>query len=234
MSQPNEHGTPLPTPEPTQDGTVIGIVITAVCTAMFGFSITELINALRNQGEKLTQYIRIIFTAFITKQEVILADSVTQAEKLLEVLGAVTLGAVKKFIANDYFKVGDINGIKIAWIGNNFKEQFVPKVEENVIESIIRYFRLKKGITDPFIIAELGLNYTTTLAHMWELIKLQGYGQKFGPLLVDGKANSFYIPDVNGIIWTVNANWDGGGWHFGAYSLGRPDEWNDDRQVLGR
>ena len=53
MSQPNEHGTPLPTPEPTQDGTVIGRNY-AVCTAMFGFSITELINALRNQGEKLT------------------------------------------------------------------------------------------------------------------------------------------------------------------------------------
>ena len=230
----DNHGTPLPTPEPTQVGTVLTALITAACTALTGFSITELINALRNQGEKLTQYIRIIFTAFITKQEVVLADAITQAEKLLETLGAITLGAIKKFIAKDHFKIGDYNGVKISYIGENFKKQFIPKVEENIVESIIRYFRLKKGSTDPFIIAELGPNYPTTLAHMWELLKLQGYGQKVGQLSVDGLVNVFYIPDVNGIIWAVGAGWDDGGWDIIANSLGLPNEWNDDYRVFGR
>lgn len=59
-----QHGTPLS----TQFVQVLNAVTTAVATAVEDFSITELISILAKNGEKLTQYLRLVFTALMTGQ----------------------------------------------------------------------------------------------------------------------------------------------------------------------
>lgn len=59
-----QHGTAFS----TKLGTVITAIITAVCTAIKDFSIADIIESFDNQGEKLTQHIRLVLTAMITKK----------------------------------------------------------------------------------------------------------------------------------------------------------------------
>lgn len=223
------HGTPLP----TQVGQVLTALTTAACTAIGDFSITDIIEALHNKGEKLTQYMRLVFTALITGQELVLAKAQAAGQCLLESIGATVVAPVKEFMAKDFFKLGTSAGVTIAYLGDNFKENFLKKVERDIAGTTLKSFRLKEASLDQPIITELGPKHETTLAHLWELLKAQPNG-KPGTLLTNGCANIFYIRDTEGILWAVGAGWRSGGWYVYACSVEAQNGWNAVSRVFGR
>ncbi len=222
-----QHGTALP----SQVGQIIAAVVTAVCTVIEDFSVADLINTLSKQGEKLTQYLRLVFTALLTGQVVVLAKA--QVAKILQSVSAVSLPAVSNFVAKDFFKVGDSQGVKIAYLGDNFKKHFLPKVEKNILACVMKVYKLITAALDPEIMIELGQDRVTSLAHLSELMKLQGNGQA-GILSTNGSWNVFYIPDIDGNIWAVRVCWGGDGWRVYACSIGYPRRWDADDRVFGR
>ena len=159
----------------------------------------------------------------------------TAVEKLLNYVTSIKVGDVSRFVAKDFFKEGKtVDGVKIAWLGDNFKKFFLPKVEENVTAAEIRVQKLAKPSKDLGIRAEIGEeNEEAQLAHLWQCLKLQGEGGE-GALLTNGWANIFYIRDHEGNLWAVNACWFGDGWRVHAVSVGNPDGWDAGRQVCSR
>lgn len=143
----------------------------------------------------------------------------------------VSVPGNEAFTAKDKFKVGTQDGVKIGWLGDNFKKHFLSgagRIEIDVPAQDLRVHQLRKASTDPPIIAELGAEelIETNLATMWELMKKQGSGQA-GDLLVNGYANVFYIRDDNGVVWAVSCFWisDTQDWGVGADAFSNPDVW---------
>ena len=79
------------------------------------------------------------------------------APDLLEPVATVELPAVDTFLANDHFRVGDeVDGVKIGWLGSNFRHAFLGKTETCVASATLRVQRLLKASLAAPIIAELG------------------------------------------------------------------------------
>ena len=223
-----QHGTP------TQLGTVISAFITALCTDLMDFSITDIIKAIDKKGEKITQHLRLVLNAIMTGQDLALID-VTKDGKLalLEPISTVNVAGTSKFVARDHFKLGEPKGVKIGYLGDDFKSHFLKKVEENVPQAQLKSRKLKQSSLDPPIITALGDNHETYLAQLWELLKAQPKGES-GTLLTNGYANIFYIRDADNILWAVRVYWGGDGWDVDASSVGDPYGWDDGDQVFGR
>ncbi len=165
-----------------------------------------------------------------------LPDVIT--ETLLKSLGTVTIPArTEKFIAKDHFVVdiGKKAKVKISSLGNNFRENFLNKIEEAILETTLRYQELKKSSRDNPIIGELGGNdkSETTLSEMFALMEMQPNGED-GHLLVNGYANIFYIRDSAGVLWAVFCRWSFDGWCVYAFSVDDPFDWRVGRRVLSR
>ena len=147
---------------------------------------------------------------------------------LLKLVGTIEIPAIDKFIARDKFVVdtSDEAEVKIAWLGNNFKEWFLDKKEEQLAASKLCYHKLLESEVDAPIIEKLGGKDSVkiTLAQLFALMKKQGRGEgEEGVLLTCGRANIAYIPpDINGVLCAVNVNWGSGGWLVNAYSIGPP------------
>jgi len=142
------------------------------------------------------------------------------ASSLLEAITTIEVAGVTSFVAKDKFREGKAtDGVKIAWLGSNFENNFLGKTEQNVAPATLRIQKLKKDSLDTPIISELGDTAETTLAQLWELLKLQGSGQG-GKLLVNGRANIAYIRDKNDLLSAVLAYCyaDCGGGDVGAIS----------------
>ena len=157
----------------------------------------------------------------------------SDAKSLLELLTTIILPATTRFIARDHFKV-DISPeapVQIAYLGDNFKNHFLGKVEENVPEARVRIHRLIRPSLDAPIVAALGEKHEAFLAHLHQLLLRQPKGEQ-GDLLTDGYANIFYVRDAGNTLWAVGARWCGGGWRVDANSVGSPREWRDDDQVI--
>ncbi|MFA6278757.1 MAG: hypothetical protein WCS97_01940 [Candidatus Paceibacterota bacterium] len=158
------------------------------------------------------------------------------AKKLLNFVTTTNVSEVTSFIVKDKFREGKTtDGVKIAWLGSNFKENFLGKTERGIASATLRIQKLTKDSLDAPILTELGDTAETTLAQLWELMKLQGSGQE-GKLLVNGWANIVYIRDKNENLWAVYARWSSGsdGWVVGAYSVESPGRWGADFQVVSR
>ncbi|HOX40943.1 MAG TPA: hypothetical protein PK263_01995 [bacterium] len=158
------------------------------------------------------------------------------APDLLEFVTAIELPAIETFSASDHFQVGTVDGVTIGWIGDNFRQAFLGKTETCVVSATLRVQRLIKASVDAPIIAELGeAQVETSLAHLWELLKLQGHGQK-GVLLTNGWAYIFYIKDAAGVLWAVYCDWDSvaGYWSVEAYPVAYPYRWDDGHWVVSR
>lgn len=117
-------------------------------------------------------------------------------KKVLFLVTMVATTAVKSFVAQNKFRIGETDGVKIGWLGENFKKNFLSVVEVGVAGVTLRIHRLEKDSLDAPILEELGETMETALARMWGLLKKQGHGQK-GALLVNGYANIFYLRDVD-------------------------------------
>ena len=152
---------------------------------------------------------------------------------LLKLVSTVTVSAVKKFVAVDNFKVGNAG---ITWMSDNFKTNFLGKIEKNVKGATLLAHRLEKSSLDKDIRDELGSDKEeTTLAYLFELLSRQSDG-KSGVLLTNSDANIFYVRDANGNFWAVNAIWNSmdRGWSLNAYSVTGPGGWLGGGRVFSR
>ncbi len=154
---------------------------------------------------------------------------------LLKFVREVAVPGTKKFIAADALGPNNPAGIKF-YLGNNFKNHFLGKTEENVESTTIAVHQLEKSSRDSNIMAELGPEKRVIkLAHFHSLIQAQATGQE-GPLLVNGYANVAYIEDENKNLWAVGAYWCSAYrvWLVLADSVEPPDDWDAGYQVLSR
>ena len=157
-------------------------------------------------------------------------------KKLLALVTTAEVTSNESFVVAEKFREGETtDGVKIAWVGGNFKQHLLGKTETSVAPATLRIYKLKEDSFDAPVLAELGDTAETTLAHFWELLKKQGRGQK-GKLLVNGYANIAYIRDASGTRWAVSAYWCAGldGWFVEAYPVTDPIRWLADRPVISR
>jgi hypothetical protein len=177
-----------------------------------------------------------LFVAAVTNRAKQVAEKV--AEKLLELVGTVTVSATtKKFRAGANFLLKKDGGI-CSYLGDNFKSWFLEgdgKTEEPIGEQTLRYAKLRQASVDGPIIAELGgeAKAEITLSEMFSLMKKQGNGGA-GVLLNNGWANIFYIKDISGVLRTVCVGWRDGGWVVGAFEVSDPHAWYAGYQVFSR
>jgi len=161
---------------------------------------------------------------------------------LLEKVGQVTIAATtEKFVAREKFVVNVVNTdreakVKIAWLGNNFKDWFLGKTEAPATEVNLDYARLTRPMLDDEIRKEIGAGREeTTLAAIWALMERQPNANS-GALLANGYANIFYVRDVNGGFWAVSVYWDAdvSGWDVHAFSVSNPSRWGVGCQVFSQ
>ena len=148
-------------------------------------------------------------------------------KKLLDFVTTVGIVGIASFVAAEKFRLGKtIDGIKVGWLGDNFKAGFLSKIEEQTPALEIREHELLKNSRDPAIITELGgeENVEITLGQFWEFLKTAD--RRFWYVA--------YIRDTKGVLWAVYANWGSGSLYVGADSLGSPDEWSAGYRFLSR
>ncbi|MFA6353279.1 MAG: hypothetical protein WCW90_03570, partial [Candidatus Paceibacterota bacterium] len=126
----------------------------------------------------------------------------TVADKLLEFINTVTVPATGNFVAKNHFIINTAQDalVRIGWMGDDFREHFLSKIEDASGEMELFYYKLRQPSRDIPILSELGGDETrveTTLSKLWELLELQGRGQD-GVLLTNGYANVFYVRDPDG------------------------------------
>ena len=166
----------------------------------------------------------------------------TVAQTVVTLLGPIVSTFVvpattEKFVAKDKFKVDTSKKakVKIAYLGDNFEEWFLGKEEAPFAGSTINGRKLEKNSIDDPILAELGGNEAaeTTLTEMYAAMAAQPNGES-GSLLNDGRANIFYIEDINGTLCAVRVLWHSGGWRVNAHLIGHPLEWDANDRVFAR
>lgn len=143
----------------------------------------------------------------------------------------------KRFIAKEKFKVDASKKakVKILHLSDNFQRWFLGKIEEPFAGSTIYGRKLEKDSVDRPILAELGGPEAakTTLTELYVAMAAQAHGES-GALLTNGRANIFYIEDINGLLRAVRVGWFGAGWRVRAYSVGGPDVWDADVRAFSR
>jgi len=159
---------------------------------------------------------------------------------LVPVGDAVEVPAIEAFRAKDHFRVDKPDEVRIGWIGDNFRGNFLAgdgKVEADIAEATLRVHKLVKASVDGPIIAELGGEgiAETSLAQMYELMKAQGQGQQ-GILLTNSCLNIFYVRDAKNVLWAVRCNWSSGSgyWYVDADPVTFPNTWYAGSRVVSR
>ena len=171
------------------------------------------------------------------RDELVISEAV--AKKLLERLSTtIAVPAMTQFIAADNFVVDTSKSalMKISYLGDNFKANFLQKVESDEVaaeELVIN--KLLENSFDPAIIIALGgeAKVEISLGQFFAAFAKQPKGED-GPLLTNRYANVGYIRGSNGVLCAVGGRWRVGGWSFGADSLDRRDRWSDGYQFLSR
>ena len=151
---------------------------------------------------------------------------------LTSLISSIHVDGAKEFKSADFFTTSN-KSVKIVYLGNTFKSNFLEKIELDIPSADIKIHDLLKDSLDPRIISELGQNYETSLYDIVELLKLQPNGGR-GLLLTNGCANVFYIRDKNNGLWAVSLRWYGGGWRFEADSVGDAYSWGVGSQIVSR
>jgi len=154
-------------------------------------------------------------------------------ETLLELVGTVDIAQTGKFIASDKFVVntGDKATLKIAYVSDQFKEWFLDKTEEPADGSQLARYKLVEPSTILDMVGALGDKANTTLAQVFYLMEQQGRGEE-GVLLVDGYANIFIVPDINGVLRAVFVHLSSDGWDVYALLVEDPFRWRIGDQVF--
>lgn len=153
---------------------------------------------------------------------------------ILSYLGSGPFPAIGLFVAQEHFRISDSTSkVKISQMGKNFRAWFLVKTEVPISDRRIVYYKLLKTSADRNILAELDANnkVPSTLQMIWYLICHQKNGE-IGSLLNDGKANVFFVKDVNNILRAVSVLWDAGGWQICARPIGDSMDWLEGRQIF--
>ena len=151
----------------------------------------------------------------------------TEVKKLLKFIRTVSLPAIGEFVVAEKLREGEtVGGIKVAWLGKNFKKNFLTKREEAVPESEFREHELTTRSRDPAIITELGGEdkVETTFGQFWEFLKTADRALW----------HVRHIRDVNGVLWAVGGGWYDDGLNVGAVPLDSPSDWGTGRRFLSR
>lgn len=158
---------------------------------------------------------------------------------LLNMVTTIEVAGIASFVVKEKFRERETtDGVKIAWVGSNFRKNFFSKTEKDIAPATLRIQNLIEESPDTPILAELGDAAETKLAQLWELLRKQGSGEK-GILLVDGWMNIAYILDKtgdHGDLWVVHAYCyvGRGGWNIGARSIMSPGKWGAGLRVISR
>lgn len=160
---------------------------------------------------------------------------------LLERVDTITVAATtKRFVARDKFVLNYGRaakpGVRIAYIGDNFKEWFFEKTEEPILEATLDYATLTRSALDREIRDEIGAEREeTTLAEIYALMERQANGKE-GVLLTNGWANIFYVCDASGTLRAMFVDWDSAraGWFVSASDVTYPGGWSGGSRVFSR
>ena len=154
-----------------------------------------------------------------------------KTDNLLDFLGTITIPpTTEKFVAGDHFTRECFD------FGKNFLDKFLGKVEEPRGSVTLQCHRIRKRSRDLAIISELGGEERAEIAladFSW-LMEKQKNGEK-GALLVDGRANTFYVRDVDEVLCPVGAyHQDRGRWYCDAGPLGNNHECFEGDRIFSR
>ena len=175
------------------------------------------------------------FLADLATSAINLATSRTKI--LLEHLFSFSTKEVKEFIAKESFVEGKTtDGVSIVWLGENFKKNFLGKIERNVKAVELKVNRLLEAARDlskegeSGIIPQLGGKHEIMLAHFFQLLAYKQQKKDFTWTVA-------YICDENGVVlWVVDADWSTGlgGCYVNAYSVESSGKWVAGAQVVSR
>lgn len=161
-------------------------------------------------------------------------EVVLKATTLLQFLCASGVSVFTKFVASEKF-TKDNPEVRFAGFNENFVNNFLGKIEENIQARTINSHRLKSSSRDPEMMVAIGPeNRIIKLAHLYEMLVAQGQRQN-GPLATF-HSNIAYVQDANGVVWAVIAGWDiqnSKGWFVNAKHLDTYATWSYDSHVLG-
>lgn len=157
--------------------------------------------------------------------ELVVSEAVEK--KLLEMVMTVKMAGVTSFVAAEKFRLGKtIDGIKVGYLGDNFKYHFSTKVESEVMAEELAVNKLLKNSRDPAIITALGgeEKVEVSLGQFWVFLKTADQDSWYVA----------YIRDTDNVLWAVNARWGSDGLRVEAYSLDDPLGWDAGRRFLSR
>lgn len=137
----------------------------------------------------------------------------------LRVPGLIYVPPIKSFKADETF-FAQKPGVKISYLGDNFRRRFAGTVEENPASDPLTCFTLLRVAEDRKILKELGsaASAAVALSQIWRLMQ-QSSGRR-GGLLTDGWANVFYCHDKDEVLCAVSVRWYLGGWSVCVDNLG--------------
>lgn len=153
---------------------------------------------------------------------------------LFEPIGPHNLPAIPKFVTAEKFRPGEtIDGIKIAWLGDNFKKQYLPLTEDpigatEILESnLLRAANeLPQSPEEPGIIAELGGTKVAVsrMGQFWEILKTADQSLWY----------AIFAYDIENVLGVVNADWYSDGLCVNAYPLGDRYDFGAGSRFLSR
>lgn len=213
--------------------TVVTALEKALATVVEEIGVKNAIAAITNKDDVITQMIRLMLTALINNQCLVLETPAVKTS-LLRLLHTYTSSKVEEFTVKDHYREGTVQGVQIAFVTEEFKKLFYDKIEKHLSAALMCSHELLLDSLDPAIITDLGQNFKSTLAYLWDMLRLQSTGNKSVLLTNDNtKANILYIEDDAGTLWAVHVNWTRDGWVFGVRSVGDLIKWSAGGQVLG-
>jgi hypothetical protein len=154
-------------------------------------------------------------------------------------VGTAKVAPTKLILTQSHYVVIDPSTGRIVsekyYAGDQFKAWFVNDKERTCGGSTLAYAKLSRSSVDEPIVKELGgeTKAETSLPELFALIAAQKNGGS-GPLLTDGRANIFYVRDLQGVLRAVFARWYGGEWSVLAHSVTHPGAWNVGARVFSR
>lgn len=151
----------------------------------------------------------------------------TTIAKLLEEVGQpVDLPAIERFVAREKFVVDRNGELPISYLGDNFRNNFLDVIEENVEATALKQRKLlKRSVDGPILSALEGEEKArVALAHVFDYLKTADRKLWF----------IFYVKDAKGMLWAVRARWDDDGWDVYAIALTSPGGWDGGRRVVSR
>lgn len=152
---------------------------------------------------------------------------------LLELLSTSVVSATNElFVADKKFMLKGNGGI-YSYLGENFTNWFLDKVEDPMSKTTLHGYKLKQNSLDVAIIKEQGgeAKAETTLTEVYSLMEKQPNSED-GVLLTNGWANIFYVHDTNATLRVVFVRWRDDGWDVSSHEVSSPPGWRAGAQVF--